>query len=196
MCCFLTLIFWGSGLDFGRSWANLGPNLGPNLVPDPQVKFKKAIFFAILGQLGPNWAKKPPQEAPRAPKWGQKVPREAPRVSKWSQKASQKSQNDAKKSATKPSHYQSKSPKTFSHQTGDTSNWWPTAPGFKRGGFQGRAPRGSQEGPRRLPGGSERVFGISLFEFFLDIFGFKVLHLKKESLEPHFERFVASELFF
>ena len=62
MCCFLTLIFWGSGLDFGRSWANLGPNLGPNLVPDPQLKFKKSIFFAILGQLGPKSRPKTPRE--------------------------------------------------------------------------------------------------------------------------------------
>ena len=42
-----------------------------------------------------------------------------------------------------------------------------------------RAPRGSQEGPRRLPGGSKRALGTSLFEFFLDIFGFEVLHLSQ-----------------
>ena len=42
-----------------------------------------------------------------------------------------------------------------------------------------RAPRGSQEGPRRLPGGSTRALGTSLFEFFLDIFGFEVLHLSQ-----------------
>ena len=36
----------------------------PTWVPEPEVKFKNRVFFVILGELGPTWAKKLPQAAP------------------------------------------------------------------------------------------------------------------------------------
>ena len=40
----------------------------PTWVPNPEVKFKNRVFFAILGELGPTWAQKAFQDTPREPK--------------------------------------------------------------------------------------------------------------------------------
>ena len=150
MCCFLTLIFWGSGLDFGRSWANLGPNLGP----DPQVKCKKSFFFRYLG---PTWANLGQKAAPGRPERPKMRSKSVPRQPKWDQKASQDSQNEAK----------------MCHRT--FTFWWPAVPSFKRGGFQGsaqEAPKRPQEGPKRFQEASKRWFWEILAFILADVWLF------------------------
>ena len=104
---------------------NFGSQLGSHI---RKLKSKNRPFFAILGQLGPTWAKRACQEGPRDPKWGPKALQDRQNDAKRRPKTTKMTQ----KCTTKPSHYQSKSHKTFSQQTGDTSNWWPTAPNIKR----------------------------------------------------------------
>ena len=150
LCCFSISLFSGFGLDFGGSWANLGPNLGPNLVPNPGLKRKKSIFslsWANLGQLRPKRLPKRPQKSPKRPKMRPQStpgrpkrpkmrPNSArhPKKPKWAKKAPQNlhitNPRLTRPSQTKPVTHQTGDPPFLilkgndpQHETGDTPNW-------------------------------------------------------------------------
>ena len=92
-----------------------------------------SLSWANLGQLGHKRRSKTPQEsqndAKRCPKRAQMRPKGVPREPNWLPQSA-------------PIHQ--KCLKRFMHES---LFWWPTVPGFKRGGFQGKGPRGGQEVP-------------------------------------------------
>ena len=108
---------------------------------------KIRVFFVILGQLGPTWAKRASQEAPRAPKWGQEASPERKIEGTRRPRRGNVTLHSAPRRPTRRSWHASlqiRSHKTFPCQAPMQT----TIPRSKRGGFQGMAPRGAQERPK------------------------------------------------
>ena len=112
---------------------------------------KIRVFFVILGQLGPTWAKRASQEAPRAPKWGQEASPERKIEGTRRPRRGNVTLHSAPRRPTRHSWHASlqiRSHKTFPCQAPMQT----TIPRSKRGGFQGktakRRPRATKRRPR------------------------------------------------